>query len=99
MFCTNCGSSDSSLRIVSCDGEKTELCEECIKTLIKDGEDVKPFVKLSEEDGNVFYILGKCKQAIKRIWSEEEWTKFRDEATTGDYDHVLQTIMKYFDVE
>ncbi len=59
----------------------------------------QPQVKLTGIDGNVFVILGACKKAAKKAGKDDAWwKKFHDEATTGDYDHVLQTIMKYFQV-
>lgn len=59
----------------------------------------KPKLKLIGEDGNVFFILGKAVREARRAgWSEEKIEKFQKEATSGDYDHALQTCMKYFDV-
>ena len=59
----------------------------------------KPELKLSDEDGNVFFILGRAiKIARKNNWNEETIKKFVDDAKSGDYDHALQTCMKYFDV-
>jgi hypothetical protein len=57
-------------------------------------------VQLSGEDGNPFFILGKMKRALTRDADagEAAWLKFRDEATSGDYDHLLQTCMKWVDV-
>lgn len=52
------------------------------------------------EDGNAFFILGKCKRAARDAgWDDQRWTAFVNEATSGDYDHVLQTVMHYFEVE
>lgn len=56
-------------------------------------------VKLVGQDGNTFMILGLCKKAARRAnVPEEEIDKFREEATSGDYDHLLQTAMKWFEV-
>lgn len=56
-------------------------------------------LQLSGEDGNVFSILGRALRIIRRAnWPKEKIDKFTAEATSGDYDHALQTIMKYFDV-
>lgn len=54
-------------------------------------------VKLVETDGNAFTILGKVRKALQKDHPElvEEFTK---EATSGNYDHLLQTCMKYVDV-
>lgn len=57
-------------------------------------------VKLVGRDGNAFAILGTVKQALQRAKvPKEEVTKFVNEAMTGDYDHLLQTVMEYVDVE
>lgn len=59
----------------------------------------KPELELSGQDGNAFFILGKAARAARRAgWSKEKIEKFQKEATSGDYDNVLQTCMKYFDV-
>ena len=59
----------------------------------------KPELKIIGEDGNAFAILGKAIHTAKRAgWSPEEIEKFRIEAMDGDYDHLLQTCMEFFDV-
>jgi len=59
----------------------------------------KPKLKLSGFDGNAFAILGKAKQASQKAgWSKEKFEVFMEECKSGDYDHLLQTCMKYFDV-
>ena len=59
--------------------------------------DVK--VQLSGEDGNAFAILGKVQKALKAAGRPDLARKYFAEATTGDYDHLLQTTMKYVKVE
>ena len=60
----------------------------------------KPKLSLVGQDGNAFMILGLAKRAAKKAgWSEQEIKCFINEATGGDYDNLLQTCMKYFDVE
>jgi len=56
-------------------------------------------VKLVGTDGNAFAILGKVKKALVRNGQKEDAKKFFEEATQGDYDHLLRTCMKYVDVE
>lgn len=59
----------------------------------------KPKVKLLNRDGNAYNILGRCKQAADKVgWSKEKWDNFSKEAESGDYNHLLQIAMKYFDV-
>ena len=57
----------------------------------------KPTLKLLGEDGNAFAILGKASQVARQ--NKMDWGKISAEAMSGDYDHLLQTMMKYFDVE
>jgi hypothetical protein len=62
-------------------------------------EPIKPKVKLTGEDGNAFRIIGACRKAAEKAkWTPEQWKVVRDEMTTGDYDHLLQTAMRHFDV-
>jgi len=56
-------------------------------------------VKLSGEDGNAFAVLGKVNRALKKAGHPELATEYFREATKGDYDHLLQTTMKYVIVE
>ena len=56
-------------------------------------------VQLTGEDGNAFLIIGRITREMKRAkLSKEEIEAFQTEATSGDYDHLLQTAMKYVDV-
>lgn len=60
----------------------------------------KPKVKLIGEDGNAFAILGRVFKAAQAVgWTKEEWDAFKKEATSGDYDHLLRTVMKYCEVK
>jgi hypothetical protein len=57
-------------------------------------------VRLAGEDGNAFVILGKVTKAMKNAGiAQEEIDAFREEATAGDYDHLLQTCLAWVDVE
>lgn len=56
-------------------------------------------VKLIGEDGNAFSIIGRCAKAMRRAGvSSETISAFQAEATSGDYDHVLQTAFAYCEV-
>jgi len=60
----------------------------------------KPVLELVGQDGNAFSILGKAlKVARKAGWTEDQVKKFQKEATSGNYDHLLSTCMKYFEVK
>ena len=57
-------------------------------------------VQLVGEDGNAFAIIGRCVQAARRgDVPRAEIDEFRVEATSGNYDNVLQTCMRWFDVQ
>jgi len=54
-------------------------------------------VQLSGHDGNAFMILGLCQKAARRAGlSEAENDAFTKEATTTDYDHLIQTAVLWF---
>jgi len=57
----------------------------------------KPILKLVGQDGNAFAILGLARKVA--LANNLDWETIRTEATSGDYDHLLQTMMKYFEVE
>ena len=60
----------------------------------------KPVVQLIGVDGNAFMVLGTCMKAAKKAGMTQKWQdKFLKEAKSGDYEHLLQTAIKYFDVE
>lgn len=53
-------------------------------------------VPLVGEDGNAFAILGRTKKALERGGATpEEVDEFMAEAKSGDYDHLLQTVMAW----
>jgi hypothetical protein len=53
-------------------------------------------VTLTGNDGNAFSILARVQRAMKAAGiGEEEVGQFRTEAISGDYDHLLQTVMKW----
>ena len=57
----------------------------------------KPKLKIVGGDGNAFMILGKAQRVAKA--NGMDWDTIREEAMNGNYDHLLQTMMKYFEVE
>lgn len=59
----------------------------------------KPHIRLSGEDGNGFVIASRGRSILEKEGYDKEvieayWTEVLD----GDYDHLLQTMMKWFDV-
>ncbi|MBR0197192.1 MAG: hypothetical protein IJQ34_03570 [Kiritimatiellae bacterium] len=56
-------------------------------------------LKLTGEDGNAFFILGRARQALRRARRSDLWEQFHKDATSGDYQNLLATCMKYFVVD
>ena len=52
-------------------------------------------VKLVGEDGNAYSILGRVRNALRRGGRPELVDEFIKEATSGNYDHLLQTVLDY----
>ena len=56
-------------------------------------------VQLDGTDGNAFALIGKVQKALKEAEvSKEELDEFFNEATSGDYNHLLQTCMEWVNV-
>lgn len=56
-------------------------------------------VELAGHDGNAFAILGRCRQAAQQAnMPDDAIAIFMAEAMAGDYDHLLQTAMLWFDI-
>ena len=51
------------------------------------------------EDGNAFAVLAKARRALRDAGRGDEWATFVAKATSGDYDHLLATVMDWFEVE
>jgi hypothetical protein len=57
-------------------------------------------VKLVGEDANAYNILGQCRKAMREAGlPKSEIELFFKEATAGNYDHLLQTAMRWFEIE
>jgi hypothetical protein len=59
----------------------------------------RPVLVLVGEDGNAFNILGRARQALRLAGRGDDWAAFVAEATSGNYDHLLATAMRWFEVE
>ncbi len=56
-------------------------------------------VQLTGGDRNAYSILGRIQKALRNGGvSKEERDEFIAEATSGDYDNVLQTAMRWVNV-
>ena len=57
-------------------------------------------VKIIGVNGNAFCILGICTREMRRHkLSQSEIDSFMSEATSGNYDNLLCTVMNWFNVE
>lgn len=53
-------------------------------------------VQLSGEDGNAMFIIGRTSRALRKAGvPQDQISAFTDEAMSGDYDKVLQTVMQW----
>ncbi len=56
-------------------------------------------VELTEVGGNAFAIIGTVRKALRKGGATpEQITEFQSDATSGDYDHLLQTCMEWVNV-
>lgn len=56
-------------------------------------------VQLTGSNGNAFSVIGACLKAARSAkLKPAELDAFTKEAQSGDYDNLLQTCMKWFDV-
>ena len=63
-------------------------------TIIEHAEKVQ--FDIANSDGNAFALIGGWKRAARREgWSEDEIETVIADAMSGDYDHLVQTIMEY----
>lgn len=57
-------------------------------------------VELTSIDGNAFSVMGATTRAMKRAGiPKSECDAYFAEATSGDYDHLISTTMKWVSVE
>lgn len=56
-------------------------------------------VKLTGSDGNAFFVMGKVGAALRKAKvPQAEIQAFQQEATSGNYDKLLQTCMAWVNV-
>lgn len=51
--------------------------------------------KLLGEDGNAFAIIGRVTRALRENGQADRIADFQEEATSGDYENLIATAMKY----
>jgi hypothetical protein len=57
-------------------------------------------VRMVGEDGNAFAIIGRCLRQMRNAGcTQEQRDEFQSEVTAGDYNHLLCTVMNYFNVD
>lgn len=56
-------------------------------------------INLAEEDGNAFAILANVRRAMRAVGMDELYPEFRNEATSGDYNKLLATLLEWFTVD
>lgn len=67
-------------------------------TLTVKHPDIK--VTLVGEDGNAFNVIGKVANALRSAGvPKAEVNAFQKEAMSGDYDNVIQTCMKWVEID
>ena len=60
----------------------------------------KPKVKLIGEDGNAYSILGRVEKALHKAgYSRDDMDEYLEEATSGDYNHLLSVTMEWVNVK
>lgn len=59
-------------------------------------EPEKPELRLLGKDGNAFAIMAAARRVAQQ--NDMDWHKIQREAQMGDYDHLMRTMMKYFEV-
>lgn len=76
------------------------MSNETVEKIALDSYD-HPTVQLVGRDGNAFAVLGAASKALKRVpeVGRQLAEQYTDEATKGDYDHLLQVTMKYVEVD
>lgn len=56
-------------------------------------------VNLTDRNGNAFMIMGAVTLAMRREGIDKKTIDaYRDEAMSGNYDHLLQVTMRYVNV-
>lgn len=56
----------------------------------------KPELNVKGVDGNSFMLLAQARRVALK--NHMNWLAIEQEAKSGDYDHLVQTLLKYFEV-
>jgi hypothetical protein len=47
-------------------------------------------------DGNAFAIIAAGRKELQKLGRHDEVPAFTEEMTSGGYDHLIQTVVKWF---
>ena len=73
--------------------ENLEAAEEILENMVAYPH-IK--VKLLNEDGNAFAIMGRVLREMRKAGvPQEDRARFQAEATSGDYDHLLLVVQQW----
>ena len=96
-ICDDCSRNDVD---IECTCHISPPCSFCVNDKYEKKSEIKPKLNLSNIDGNAFVIMGAASKALKNAgYSDDLIKKYKKEATSGDYDHLIQTTMDYCEVE
>ena len=60
----------------------------------------KPVCELSQTDGNIFALMGKCRQTLARAGQSDKAKEMTARVIKAQsYDEALQIMMEYVEVE
>ncbi len=67
---------------------------------IKSKRNGSKLLKLVGTDGNAWALMGKAQEFNRKnkLYSKEDFETIMKECTSGGYDHLLQTLMYFFNV-
>ena len=57
---------------------------------------MKPELKIIGRDGNAFALLAAARRVA--VKNGMDWPAIEKDATSGDYDHLLATLARHFDI-
>ena len=92
--CVKCGESQGAeFPLLPKSGHRFgQICARCDEPSVLFPEIM---VAITGEDGNAFNVLGAVMDAMRRQGvGQEAIDQFRADATAGDYDHLVQTVMR-----
>ena len=78
--------------------ERIKMTFNIIKKTIKPLKKVKR-LKITGTDGNAFALMGRALAHNRKygIYSKEDFNLITNECTSGNYDHLLATLMHFFE--